>query len=130
MLLNRLILFAQAGGCDPNDPSINGNNSFFGLPHWYKYLKGETDPISGKCIPKINSINDLWAIGLAAIDILLVIGGIAAVAFVVWGGFQYVTSQGEADKTAAAKNTIVNALVGLVIILLAIAIVSYIGNHF
>lgn len=123
MLEKAITIFAAS--CDPN----NGAGSFFGLPHWYKYLQGETDPISNKCIPKINGLNDLWAIGLAVVDILLVVAGFMAVAFVIYGGFQYITSQGEADKTAAAKNTIINALVGLVITLLAIGIVSYIGGN-
>jgi hypothetical protein len=110
-------------------PKANAGG-FFGLPHWYEYLQGETDPISGKCIPKINNWSDLWAIALAVVDILLVIGGLVAVVFVIYGGFQYITSQGEPDKTAAAKSTITNAIVGLVIILLAIGIVSFIGNKF
>lgn len=115
-----------AAYCDPNKDAGN----FFNLPHWYQYLQGETDPISGKCIPKLSDFNDIWAVGLAIIDILLVIGGLAAVAYVIYGGFQYIISQGEPDRTSAAKNTITNALVGLVIIMLAIAIVSYIGNKF
>ncbi|MEI7683329.1 MAG: pilin [Candidatus Saccharibacteria bacterium] len=101
--------------------------AFFGLPHWYEYLDGETDSLTGKCIPKITNINDFWAIALAAVDILLRIGGMLAVAYVIYGGFRYITSQGESDRTSEAKNTILNAIIGLVIILIAIVAVNFIG---
>lgn len=125
MLQKALSVFASEV-CEP----AKGAGSFFNLPHWYQYLKGEKDPLSGKCIPMVKNLNDIWAIALAIVDMLLVVAGFIAVIFVIYGGFQYITSQGEPDKTAAAKNTIVNAIVGLVIVMLAIGVVSYIGGNF
>ena len=111
---------AAASSCTPS-------GSFFGLPHWYEYLPTNPDPLTGKCLPEAHSINDFWAIGLAAVDILLRIGGLVAVVYVIYGGFLYMTSQGEPDRTSAAKNTILNALIGVVIILIAIVAVNFIG---
>ena len=129
MLGKAFSTFAQASltTCDPNNAS-NGNGDFFKLPHWYQYLKGQPDPLTGKCLPQINNLSDFWAIGLAIMDILLIVGGLVAVCFVIYGGFVYMTSQGEPDKTAAAKTTILNAIIGLMIVLVAIGVVSFIGN--
>ena len=125
-MFNALAQFAQAvaGTCNPTNPS---GGSFFGLPHWYEYLKGEPDSLTGKCIPVIKSLNDFWAIALATVDILLRIGGLVAVIYVIYGGFLYMTSQGEPDKTSAAKNTILNALIGVVIVLIAIVAINFVG---
>lgn len=50
--------------------------------------------------------------------------GIVAVIFMVYGGIQYVTSSGDTTKVTKAKNTIMNAAIGLVITILAAAIVN------
>ncbi len=125
MLLSALSRFAAS--CD-----LNAGGSFFGIPHWYQYLQGETDSVTGKCVIKfqLNSWYDAWAIAFGIVNILMFIAGFVAVGFVIYGGFQYMTSQGEPDKTAAAKNTITNAIVGLVIVLLAIPIIAFIGGKF
>lgn len=111
---------AATGACAPA-------KSFFGFPTWYKYLGAEKDSL-GKCVPQIGGFNDMWLIGLAAIEILLRFAGIAAIAYVVYGGVQYIISQGEPDRTKSAKDTILNALIGLVIVIIASAVVSFVGN--
>jgi hypothetical protein len=61
-----------------------------------------------------------------AINILSLIVGVVAVIMIVIGGLKYVTSQGEASNTAAAKNTILYAIIGLVIVSLAQFIVRFV----
>ena len=56
------------------------------------------------------------------------IAGIVAIGFVVYGGILYVTSQGSPDQTQKAQSTIQNALIGLVIAMIAVAVVSFLGN--
>lgn len=104
--------------------------SFFGIPTWYKYLGSETDPVSGKCIPKIDSFQQAPLIGLALIDMLLYVAGIIVVGYVIYGAFLYMTSQGQPDKTSAAKDTILNAVIGMVIVVLGITIVGFVGAKF
>lgn len=106
-----------------------GNNSFFGLPTWYQYLKTGMNGTTGRCEIDFNMPGDIPLILLAIVDILLRVAGLVAVAFVIYGGVQYVVSQGEADKTAKAKGTIINALVGMVLAILAATIVGFIGNR-
>lgn len=52
--------------------------------------------------------------------------GITTVVLMVYAGYMWMTSAGEEEKVAAAKNTIKNAAIGLAIILSAYAIVSFV----
>ncbi len=57
--------------------------------------------------------------------------GFVAVAMVVVGGVTYATSQGDATKTKKAMNTILYGIVGVIVAMLAYAIVNFIlGNVF
>ena len=51
---------------------------------------------------------------------LITLAGLVAVFFIVWGGFDYLTSRGQPDKLARAKQTIVRALSGLVLVWLPV----------
>ena len=62
------------------------------------------------------------------INILSLIVGIAAVIMIIVGGLKYVTSGGESASIASAKNTIIYAVVGLVIAALAQFLVQFVLN--
>lgn len=64
------------------------------------------------------------------INIFLGIIGIIAVAFLIIGGFRYITSAGDSEVAESAKNTILNAVIGLVIVILSYIIVTVIVNAF
>lgn len=49
-----------------------------------------------------------------------------AVLMVTIGGFEYVISQGDPQRTAKAKNTILYAIIGLVVAISGYAIVTYV----
>lgn len=97
------------------------------LPKWYKYL--EVSSNGAICDVTAEFPGAIPAILLAVAEILLRIAGILAVVFVVYGGFQYLMSTGEPDKAKAARTTIINALVGLMIAILSTAIVNLVGNN-
>lgn len=59
-----------------------------------------------------------------AINVVLSFVGVAATAVIILGGIQYITSQGDAAKAAKARNVILYGVVGLIICLLAFAIVN------
>ncbi len=52
--------------------------------------------------------------------------GILAVVFIIIGGYNYTMSQGDPGKVAKAKSTILYAIIGLVIALMAFAITSFV----
>ena len=60
------------------------------------------------------------------INVALGIIGFIAVAMIIVGGVQYTTSAGDAARVTKAKNTILYGVVGLVIALLAFAIVNFV----
>ncbi len=60
------------------------------------------------------------------VNVVSVIVGIAAVIMIIFGGFKYVTSGGDSNRVASAKNTIIYALVGLLIVAFAQFIVRFI----
>lgn len=73
-----------------------------------------------------NRINDIIA---KVINIFSVIVGAVAVVMIIIGGFRYVTSGGDSAKVGAAKNTILYALIGLIIVALSQVIVRFILNR-
>lgn len=70
--------------------------------------------------------NQVWRILQVVFGIL---GGIAVIMIVI-GGFMYSVSAGDAGKVKNAKNTILYAVIGLVIASFATAIVSFIASYF
>ena len=64
------------------------------------------------------------------IDLLLRLSALIAVGFIVFGGVTYTISQGQPDKTKEALRTIINALVGLAIAVVATAFVSFVAGRF
>ena len=102
----------------PNEPFCD--ESLKGSPVWETMGCGKTaeenkEAFSGTVIGIINNV--LGVIGLVA------------VVFVVYGGFLYLTSAGDASKTKKAKETLFYALIGLVIVGLAYAIVNFVIIH-
>lgn len=66
----------------------------------------------------------------AITNLLLFIVGAAAVIFLIYGGIQYVTSGGDEGSTKSAKNTILYAIVGIIIAVAAYAIVNFVLDAF
>lgn len=62
------------------------------------------------------------------LQLLFGVAGAVAVLIVAVAGFRYVLSQGDPQNTAKAKNTIIYALAGLVIIIMAYAIVTFVAG--
>ncbi len=63
------------------------------------------------------------------INIALGVIGFIAVVMIIIGGIQYTTSAGDASKVTKAKDTIMYGIIGLVIALLAYAIVNFVLSN-
>jgi cytochrome bd-type quinol oxidase subunit 2 len=98
---------------DIQDPLCGGTN--FTFTNGTCTDLGETDD---------NASNLIKAI----INILSVIVGVIAVVMIIFGGLKYITSNGESSNITSAKNTIIFAIVGLVIVALAQFIVRFVLN--
>ncbi|HEY4963501.1 MAG TPA: pilin [Candidatus Saccharimonadales bacterium] len=118
LILLSKILATTCGGKSPSD--------FLGFPTWYEYLP--TNIVNGVCSPQLTSINDVWLIVAAVIEILLRIAALMAVGFIIYGGIQFTTSQGNPQQTNQAKGTIISAVVGLAICLIATVLITFVAG--
>lgn len=61
-----------------------------------------------------------------AINVISIIVGVIAVIMIIVGGFRYIASGGKAESVQGAKNTILYALIGLIIVALAQIVVRFV----
>lgn len=69
---------------------------------------------------------EIGSVAQNIINVVIAVLGIVAVLFVVIGAGQYMTSQGDPSKTKKAKDTILYAILGVVLATLAYAIVNFV----
>lgn len=111
------------GGC---------TSTFLTFPAWYDGL------LDGDC--KIASPSTLGSNGdgltqfifrivLNIIEIVLQVIAYATAGYIIYGGFKYLTAAGSPDRVTAGRKIITNALVGLVISFMSIAIVNLISGN-
>ena len=115
------IAYAETTACAPGAGA-------FPLPTWYEYLPGKTT--AKGCEVNTDGLGGVLVILvlMAVFDILMYLAGVIAVIMIIWGGFKLLTSNGEPQKIAAGRTTIFNALVGLVIAIIASQIVGLIAG--
>lgn len=106
--------------------------SFLTFPAWYRGLIDlSTCELRSPADPGLGGLPGYaLRIGVNIVEIVLRAVGYASVGFIIYGGYKYMTSAGSPDGMAAAKKTIMNAVIGLVISLAAVAIVNTIANAF
>jgi len=63
-------------------------------------------------------------------NVLLFIVGILSVIMLIYGGLRYVISGGDSKKVTDAKNTIMYAIIGLIIAILSFALVNFVVGAF
>jgi hypothetical protein len=71
-------------------------------------------------------INNLASIGHTVVNYFSILIGVVAVIMIIVGGFRYITSGGDSGKVGSAKNTLIYAIIGLVIVALAQIIVHFV----
>src|SRR3989344_4593397 len=72
--------------------------------------------------------NTFGGLFLYLVEIGLGFVGILSIAFLVWGGFQYVTSRGNEEQAQSGKKTISNAIIGLIVVILPYIMVTVLIN--
>jgi hypothetical protein len=105
------------------------------MPTWFRGLvvvdngdcriisPGEADPNGSGTIDLAGFI---WRIALNVIEIGLFIAGYAALFFIIYGGFQFLTGGSNPGQIEKARTTILNAVIGFVISIAAIGITNLI----
>ncbi len=122
-MITGLISIFAADACDKS-------GGFFGFVPWYHYLQVNpgTCEVTNFTLLGNGKNSDIPLILLAVIDDLLRLAGMIAVAFIIYGGIQFVASRGNSEKTARAQSTVLNALTGLAVTVIAVAFVSFLGS--
>lgn len=89
--------------------------------------KRKTAPTYADCnLPETLPTKDVPTTAQTIINVLVSAVGIISVAVIVIGGILYVTSTGDTAKTKRAQNAILYGVVGLVVAVLAYAIVNFV----
>ncbi|UTX51361.1 hypothetical protein KI440_00110 [Candidatus Saccharibacteria bacterium TM7i] len=98
-----------------------------GVPTWYRGLTTGADctvemPSGGS--DEIGGF--VWKLALNIIEMVLVVVVYIAVGFILYGGFLFISGGGNPGTVEKARKSILNAVIGLVIAMAAIAIVNFI----
>lgn len=77
--------------------------------------------------PKVG-YNSLGRFISAVITLVFIIAAISVLLMLIWGALQWIFSGGEKDAVAKARDRIINALIGLAILAVAVALASVFGQ--
>jgi energy-converting hydrogenase Eha subunit B len=78
------------------------------------------------CSSSDNATTGIGNVAAHVVNIFSIIVGIVAVIMIIYGGFRYITSGGDSGSVGNAKNTLIYAIVGLIIVALAQVIVHFV----
>lgn len=115
------VAFAQTSSSSSTGatPNING-----GL---CAGANGTVDPNAASCnVDSQAATDNVQNLVTKVLNIFSWIVGVVSVIMIIFGGFKYITSGGDAGGVTGAKNTILYAIVGLVIVALAQVIVRFV----
>lgn len=77
--------------------------------------------------PVSESLATIFVFG---IRFVFVIAGLAVLVYMLWGALEYITSGGDPDNTAKARQKIINALIGLILLIAALALWLFVTSIF
>lgn len=102
------------------------NATFITFPAWYNGLTNDNCNIkSPESVGGLTTF--ILIIAMNIIETLMQAVVYIVVGFIIWGGFKYVTAYGESNEIVVARQRILNAVIGLIIAMLALGIVNFIG---
>jgi hypothetical protein len=133
LIMSSLLMIALGGmvpavamaQCDPNNAGNAGGSDCIqgGLCSGAQDLAVSSNGGHATCTEGQSSVSSLIR---TVINILSIIVGVVAVIMIIIGGFRYITSGGKQESVTGAKNTILYAVIGLVIVALAQIIVRFV----
>lgn len=102
-----------------------GVAEFLSLKPWDACLKHDS-----RGVPTFSNINDIWLIILPLLEDAIKVAGYTAAGFIIWGGIKYIKSQGDPGQFNEARQIIFNALFGLLLAMISVAIVNFVSGAF
>lgn len=74
----------------------------------------------------VATLRCIWPLMNNIINAAIMLSGIAALFFLMWGGVKYITSRGDSAAVESAQKTITFAIIGLVVVILSFAIFNFV----
>ena len=99
------------------------NSNFFTFPAWHAGLRKD-----GNCRILISKLNDIWIVAFNILNIAIQVGAYTAAFVIFFMIFKMVTARGDPGKISSAGLGIRNAIIGLIIALISVAIVQFVTN--
>lgn len=75
----------------------------------------------------IPTLGCMWIILKNVISFFLVFAGVVAVFMIIFAGVKYITAAGDKEKISSAQKTLTFAIIGLILVILALSILSFIS---
>jgi hypothetical protein len=99
--------------------TVCGTNSG-ALPNLYKGLDCSVDNV-----PQFHGLSDIFIVIANVVQILIAISGSLAIITILVASIFYITATGDPARTKRAREIIQNTVTGLIVIILAYAIVGF-----
>lgn len=104
---------------DPVDPTVKGlTDTVSGVP-LYKAQYNEPVPIRTMLLNRVGGV----------VGLILSFVGVIFLVLTVYAGIMWMTAQGNAAQVEKAKDLLINAVIGLVIVTAAYSITTFVGTN-
>ena len=121
LLLSLALLFGVAAFVPATNVDAALSADCGGIENCLEDGAQSTDPDSdGDAGEQVNDII------VTVINVFSIVVGVVAVIMIIIGGLKYITSGGDSGNVSGAKNTILYAVIGLVVVALAQVIVRFV----
>lgn len=110
----------QVAVCSPN-----AGANFFGFQPWYACLQKNTDGT-----PKLTKLTDIFLIIFPVVDWIVKAAVFISAGMMFFMLFKIATSRGNSSQYSTALSGIRDAIVGLVIAVLSVAILNFVAGAF
>lgn len=116
----------------PVGVDLNGSNQVKAEGWWNTVNNGGLKEIGGTAYGQTNPAdenNDIRIMVARVIRIILELLGIISLVIIIYAGFRWMTAGGNEENVESAKKQLINGIIGLVIILVAFSIATFVLNR-
>lgn len=111
-------------------PAPTCNATFLTFPAWYRGLTDAKCEVKNPKTMTGGLQSFILKVVANIVEVVLQLVGYVSFGFIIYGGFLYMIATGDPGKLAGAKSTILNAVIGLVIAIFAVAIINFVSSGF
>jgi Phr family secreted Rap phosphatase inhibitor len=101
-----------------------GVSNVFSPEPVYAQKDAACEALGGSC--GVSDGNAVYEILKVVLNILSIVAGAAAVIMIIIAGFKFITSQGDPGAVTGARNTVLYAVIGIIVVVLSQIIVQFV----